>query len=106
RRRAGRQWFAVEKGLQVLGKISGAGVAPFRLFSQAAQANRLQIGGDVRPDLGRWLRLLVADLVERLQQALALEGRLAGEGFVEDRAQSIDVGGRADLLDVACRLFG
>ena len=36
----------------------------------------------------------------------AWNGRLAGEQFVEDRAQAVDVGGRGDFRPAARRLFG
>ena len=50
--------------------------------------------------------IVVGHLAHGLHGRFALEGRASGEHLVEDRAQRVDVGCRADMLGAAPRLLG
>ena len=105
RRRPGVDRLAVEEAAQVVGQLRGAGVAPGGLLFQALQADRLQVVRDARLELARRHRLLLDDLADGVDRVAGLERRPAGEQLVEDRAQRVDVGGRADVAGLARGLF-
>jgi hypothetical protein len=86
---------------QVFRQGCRARVAFARLLLQAFQTDGFQIPRAGRLQLDRRHRLLPADLLERLQERRALEGRAAGEQLVEDGSQRVDVRDRTDLLDLA-----
>src|SRR5207237_926477 len=71
---------------QVVGEVGGGGVAVAQKTRQRLEADALQLSRDARIELSRRLRLAVGDAVDELG-ALALEGALAGEQFVEHGAE-------------------
>ena len=76
-----------------------------RHLLQALQTDGLQFGADPGTDFPRRPRLILAHLIEGVQNGRPLEWRLAGEALVEDRPQGVDVGGGADLVDATGSLL-
>ena len=90
---------------QVLGQVLGRLVPLGRILSQALQTDRFQAGRDVADDLARRDWLLGVDLVQRFHRARAEERRLARQHLIQNRAERIDVGGRAHGVGLALGLF-
>ena len=105
RRRPGVNRVAVDEPAQVVRQLGGGGKPPCGVLLQAFQANRLQVMRNARLELARRDRLLLDDLADRVDRIARLERRTAHQQLVEDRAQGIDVGGRADLPVLPSRLF-
>ena len=103
---AGPDRLAGPEPAEVLGQLQGAGVALPGLLREALQTDRLQVGGNPGLQPAGRHRLLVQHLHDRLHRRDALERRAAGQQLVEDRAQGVDVRGRADRLALAPGLLG
>ena len=91
---------------QVLGQAQRRGIPLAGCLIETFQADGLQVARDVGPEASRWHDLGGRDQLEGLDRRLAQERRAAGQGVVQDRAQGIGVGGRADLLRTALGLLG
>ncbi len=91
--------------LQVVGKGGGRAVAVGRLRTQALQADRLQVAIDLRVEPPRRGRFAGEPPGQSLQRRVVGEGRPAGEEFVEDGPEGVDVGGGGQGA-VAAGLFG
>ncbi len=89
---------------EVLGESRGAGIAFGRGLFQALQDDRLQVAGDAPAEARRGNRLDAGNLRQQRDDRVALERRPAGQAFVKDRSEGIDVRGRADVLSPG-RLF-
>ena len=87
---------AGQEAAQVVGQGAALGVAPGGTFFQALQADRLQVARHLRLQPAGRHRLLGDDLHRGVQRRGRLERRPAGQQLVEDGAQGVDVGGRAD----------
>ncbi len=85
-----------EPALQVLGQILRRGITPGWGFLQAFQGDRLEVAVDPRVDRPGPRRLLLPDQAERFEHRPGAKGRTAGQQFVEDHAQGVDVDGRGD----------
>ena len=92
--------------LQVVGQRGGRTIAIGRRLGQALQADQFQSVRHPRIELPRIARFPPEDVQQRVQGVFPPERRLAGEQFVEDRAQAVNVGGGADLGTVAGGLLG
>ena len=90
--RAGRDRFSARPALQVVGQVAGGGVASGGRFRERLQTDRFRVAINRRVELSRCNRLLFEHLPERLHRRRRLEGRAAGEEFIEDRSQRVDVG--------------
>ncbi len=84
----------------------GAAVALDDVLLQTLQANRFQVAGHVRLEARRGHGLLVRHLLDRLENGGGLKGRPAGQQFVENGPQRINIGQRTDLLHLAAGLLG
>ena len=91
---------------QVLGQGLGRAVPLRRVLLQALQGDRLQVARRARHQPRRRHRLGRLDLLERLQDRRPPERRTTDQEFVQDHAQRVDVGERADLLGLALGLLG
>ena len=78
---AGVDWLAVEEAVEFLGEGGGGGEAAGRIFLQALQAERVEVGGDLAVELRRRRRVVVDDLFAQSAVAdrVASERSLAGE---------------------------
>ena len=85
---------------------SGRGVAPSRLLPQALQADRLQVARHARLQTAAAAPARRAAPAAGVQRRRALERRPAGEQLVEDRAEGVDVGRRADRRRLPLGLLG
>jgi len=83
-----------------------AGVAFGWLFFQALEANRLQIARHARVEEPWRQRLAVRYQIQRLRDRLGLERRPSGKQLIQNRAQGINVGRRADFFGFARGLLG
>ncbi len=97
---------AVEEPFQVVGQKGRRTVAAMGHLGQAFQADRREISGNLRPQTPRRFRLLSDDFSKGFQAGLAAEGRAAREQLVEDRAQAVHVGRRADFRFLSFGLLG
>jgi hypothetical protein len=73
---------------------------------QALQADRFEVAGDRGLELPGRDRVVVEHLEDGVERGLAEERRAAGEEFVQDRPERVDVDRRADLARLARRLLG
>ena len=96
----------VEEASQIVGEIVGAGVTFGGVFLQAFQTNRLQVARQFWLQPAGRHRLLRAHQLQSLQHRGAAKRRPARQHLVEDGAQGIHVGRRADSLDLTRRLLG
>ncbi len=78
---------AGQEPAQVLRQGAGAAIALAGFFLQTFETDRLQVARDAGLELGGRHRLVGADLLERIDDGCAAEGRPAGEQFVQDGAQ-------------------
>src|SRR5262249_19518050 len=74
---------------QVGGEVAGRGVPPGRILVEALQADCFDVAGDAGGEAARGRRVVLDDLAERGEVAVAPEGRPAGEQLVEDRAEAV-----------------
>ena len=105
RRRSAADRLVIEEAAQFIGQFRCAGVTLARHFVEALQTNSIQIARAAGLVLARRRRFLELDLLENVHQRLALERRSAGEHFVEEGAQGVDVGGGGDRACLAGGLF-
>ena len=91
---------------RVFRQVVGTRVPLLRFLLQALEADRLQVGGHLRLQAARRHRLEVSHLLDRVQDRRADERRAAGDHLVEDDAERVHVGERADVLGVAAGLLG
>ena len=104
--RPGANGVAIDEPTQIIRKIAGGGKAAGRVLLQAFQANCLQVSWNARLELARGNGFLLDNLTDRVDRIAGPERRTADQHFVEDCTQRIDVGGGADFLGLAARLFG
>src|SRR5262249_56497686 len=90
---------AIENSFQVIHQLRRACITPEGLLFQTFQTDGLHAEWYVRLQPRGRYRLIVKHLIDRLLPGFGLERWPAGEQFVEDRPQSIDVRRRADLAD-------
>jgi len=79
--------------------------ALLRIFLQAVSHDPLEARRDALIGDGEIRRIFFQDRAHRVGWRVAVKRAFTGEHFVEDGAQCIDVGCRADLPDFATRLF-
>ena len=68
-----------------------------RVLAQAARDDLLELGGQIRRELGERLRLLVQDCRKRRDPGCAFKWPAAGDHFVKHRAERKNIGTRIDL---------
>ncbi len=91
---------------QVVGQVVGGGKPLRGAFRQRLEADALQSLRDGVVHLSGRAGLDRGDLVEKLGHRLAPEGASAGEQFVEDDAETEDVGAPIHAVPLAARLLG
>jgi hypothetical protein len=96
----------VQVPIQFGSQLGGARVTRTRFLLQALQADRLQVAGHIRIEQTGRSRFVLEHLHQRVERCFGAEGRPAGEQFVEDRAEGIDVACRTDLAPPTGRLLG
>src|SRR5207247_1565251 len=97
---------AAEEAAQVVRELAGRRIARSRLLVQTLQADRLQIARDARLQLAGRDWLIGPHLFERFEHRRALERRPAGQAFIEDCPQGINIGGWPDRAGPAGCLLG
>ena len=103
---AGPDRLTGQEAAQVLAQVECAGVAFPRLLVQAMEANGDQVARHPGLEPARGEGLLTEQPADDVHRRGPVEGRPASQQFVQDRAQCIDVRGRADLPQPAIGLFG
>ena len=78
-----------------VGDLPARGRTPGRIFLEALQDEHLELGIDVDAALAQRQRPLVHDAIERVRK-LSGERRLAGETFVENGGERVEVGSAVD----------
>src|SRR5262245_66645571 len=92
---------------QRVGQFRSGPVALRWRFLETLETDRLELGGYAVTQVARRHRLLVDDLVHRLQRTAAAERRESHEQLVQDAAKRMDVGRRTDRrLVPLCLLRG
>ncbi len=94
-----------EEAAQVFGESVRAVVALAQVLPETFQTDRFQIARHGGLQFGGRQWFAVADEFQRLQLRRRAEGRSAGEQFVEDDAEAVDVGTRPDLLKASLGLL-
>ena len=102
----GRHRLVGRPPFDVVGQRPAARVAVFGLRRHRLQADGLERGVDRRVDRSRTREIALADGSQDLADVVSLERRLAGEQAIKRRAQAVNVGTRAEPLEVAGRLLG
>ena len=90
----GADWFTAQEPPQFVGQFLRGGVALFRLFLEALQADRFEVARDAVVQNTGCHGFRVPDLEQRFLHGLGQERRSAGEQIVENGAQRVDVAGR------------
>ena len=98
-------WIAGKEPAQLFGELSGRGIAAAGVFFQAFQTNRFQIARHAGTQTAGTGWLGRANLLESLKRRLRLERGPAGEEFVQDRAERVDIGGGPDVANPSGGLF-
>lgn len=75
-----------------LGQLARRSVAVCRILPQAPQADRFNLGVNVRVQRSRRGRLLILDLVHEGPQTFRLERRSAGERLIQRGSETVDIG--------------
>ena len=96
----------LQEPIEVVGQRLGTGITALGSLRQAFQADRVQVTRDARPASPGRDRLVGDDALQGLELALAAERRAAGQKFVQDRPQPIDVGRRPDPILARLGLLG
>ncbi|MCO5170068.1 MAG: hypothetical protein M9894_27345 [Planctomycetes bacterium] len=89
-----------EPGVEVARQVVGARVPRRRVARHRPQDDRLERRVDRRVPRPRRGRPRLDDLAQDLEHGRPVEGRLADERVVEERAQAVDVGARVHALAV------
>ncbi len=97
---------AVQPAAQVVGQLLGGPVPLVPLLLEALEADRFQIARDLGIQAGRGNGLLREHLQKRGFHCPGAKRRPAGQLFVKQRTQGIDVCGRTDLLGLAAGQLG
>ncbi len=96
---------AVDESAQVVRQFGRGVETSCRVFLQTLQADCFEVVGNPRLQLTRRNRLLLDDLTDRVDRIARLERRTTHQKLVEDRAEGIDVDGRANFPGLSPRLF-
>jgi hypothetical protein len=91
-RGAGQRHVAAEEADQVVAQGLGGLVALLGALLQRLEADRLQVGRDVRSQGAERRGRVVLDALEQPAQLALLEGELPGQALVEGGAQAVHVG--------------
>ncbi len=92
--------------MQVIGQLTGRVIAVARFLSQAFEADRFEVPGNIRLQVGHGDRFAVQNLQDGVQRCLSLKRRPAGQQLVENRSQRVNIGGWTDAGTRGRRLFG
>ncbi len=103
--RRGGHRFAGRVGFEVGGECRGRGVAQIDRLLEALQADEFEFAVHGRVQVARRHRFLFQHEQKRIDRVRGLERRAAGEQFVEDRAERVDVRRGREILAPA-GLFG
>ena len=76
---------------KVFGEVLGGGVALRRLLGQGLQADGFEVSIYVGPEARGWLGVAVGDPGQRVDDVLVAERMPAGEQFVQDHSQRVQV---------------
>ena len=95
-----------EEARDILRELKGAAIALARFLPEAFEADGLQVSRHVWLETGHRHGLVVKHLDNGRQRRLAGEGRPAGQQFVEDGSEGVDIRGRANRLGGERGLFG
>ncbi len=91
--------------MQVIGQRRRADISPARVFFQTFQADCFRVARNAGIKLRRRHWFLDQYLLQRCCRCLGAERWTAGEAFVQDCAQRVDVGGWPDRGFIAARLL-
>ena len=91
---------------QVVRQAQGAGIASLRFLLQAFQADRFQVPRHGRLQAPGRDRFLGTNQQQGIERGRPLEWHTAGEQFVQNHPQAVDVGRGPNLLNLATRLLG
>ena len=101
----GQDRLAGETAAQVGGQVGGGGVTPARRLFKTFKTNCFQIAVHGGVEGARPWGFGFDHQPQRVYLGLPFEGRPAGQQFVQDGAESVNVGGGGDGVAVAGRLF-
>src|SRR5262249_27256901 len=90
-------WFACQKAPQVVGQFLGRGVTACRSLGHGLETNGLQVSWDLIVELPRRTRLISQDLKKK-HLPVSAERPLAGQEFIEDDPEAINVGPAINLV--------
>src|SRR5262249_50668344 len=96
RHRPGKDRLTIAPAAEGVSQLAGRGIAILRVFLQAFEADRLQVGVYEGVDRSRAGRLVFDDLPQYFHSGVGLEWLTPGEEDVEDRTQAVDIGADGD----------
>ncbi len=102
----GRNRLVGHPSIEIVGQGLGRGVAVLGLFGHGLQADGFQCFVEPGITLGRPWELPLLHGPQDNPDVFTLERRLAGQKAVERCAQTVNVGPRAQPVEVATGLFG
>jgi len=104
--RPGDDRFTALPAFQVFGNFKRGAVTARGIFLEAFETDRFEIAIDLRIEDGRAARLEFEHLANRFERCTAGKRRNAGERFVEDRAEAVNIDGGRNRFGIAARLLG
>ena len=97
--RPSRDRFPCAEAAEVCAERLGTGVSSGRVFLKALQGDRLEVDRQPRLEPGGGRRVGRAYLLKRVEDRRRAERRPAGQQFVQDRPERVNVSGRAVAVD-------
>ena len=91
---------------EVIGQAIGTAIAAHRILVQAFQTDRFQVARHLGGQLTRRRRVPADHLLQRIPDRLAVERRPAGQQFVQDGTERVDVSRRSGRGTAATGLLG
>ena len=98
--------FGIVEALEIIGEFARGSVAGSGFLPEAFEGDDFQVPGDFRIEEARGGRRDFNHLPKSFEEGIGAEGRAAGERFVKNGPERIDIAGNGELAGFAAGLFG
>ncbi len=97
---------AGDKPFEIVRQMASGGIAEGRILFETFQANRLEIARHVATQLSRRSRFFGRQTSQRVDIGRAFDGTAAGQQFVKDHSQRINIRRRSHVVRFSFGLLG